>query len=81
MTRHTVSRTVQVKSGRTYVDTYKSTDYEEVYRNLSSELTAKYINKCTWVKRIIRTPNYNGTDTIVVYYDNDSRSKYIVESR
>lgn len=74
-----ISRVVEVKEGRKWSISRIVNDAAEIYRALSDDLAAKYINKAAYVKRITRACNYNGTQTITVLYDNGVRSLYTVE--
>lgn len=51
-----------------------------IYTSLASDLLAKKVHKCTYITRITDRSNYDGTRTIVVYYDNGTKSVYIVKA-
>ena len=51
--------------------TWETTNRGQVYESLAGELIAKKMNACTYIKRIKRTQNYDGTVTITVYYADD----------
>ena len=74
-----ISRTVERKTGRAWSATYTTTDATTIYKDLAHDLQAKYIHRASYVKRITDRCNYDGTRTITVTYDNDTRSIYIVE--
>lgn len=59
-------------------DEYTCTDPATVYSRLAGALIAKKLNKCTYVTRIKRVNNYDGTQTITVNYCNDCRSIFVV---
>ena len=68
------------KEGEKYVVTFTCfNDPERMYRDLSSELIAKKINACRWIKSIKRTPLFNGFDHITVTYDHGGRRIYTVK--
>lgn len=52
----------------------------KIYKSLASDLLAKKVHKCTYINRICDRSNYDGTRTITVYYDNGTKSVYIVEA-
>lgn len=54
------------------------TNREDIYRSLADDLISKKICGCLYIKRITRRNNYDGTQTINVYYDNDVMREYIV---
>lgn len=77
MTRE-IKKEVQVKQGRNWVAGYTSLNAADVYSDLSHDLIAKKLNSCTYIKSIKRTNNYDGTQTITVNYDNETRSIYTI---
>ena len=50
-----------------------------VYKHLAYDLLWKFMHKSPMYKRITRKTNYNGTQTIVVTYDNGVRSTYTIQ--
>lgn len=68
------------KEGRTYTETWRSENPEEVYERLSHSLIAKKLNNCGWIRSIKRVPLYNGFDRITVTHDNGGRDVYTVAS-
>lgn len=74
-------KTVEIKEGKKWVETLVITDEKEVYDNLAHDMISKKINNCQWIKSIKRIPNYNGSQTIKVTYDNDVRATYIISDR
>ena len=76
----TIKRIAQKKAGKTWVGTYTDTDIASVYKSLSHDLIAKKINACTYIKSIKRIQNYDGTNTIIVTYDNNVRSVYTIDN-
>lgn len=75
-------RVVEVKRNGKYVrEEYVEQSGEEVYRHLANDLIAKKLNECRWIRSIRRRNNYDGTQTIVVSYDNDVRAIYTIECR
>lgn len=75
-----ISRTAQKKRGGKWIDTYRTTDTCEVYRSLSHDLINRKLCQCRYITRITRRSNYDGTQTVIVNYDNDVRSVYVVKN-
>lgn len=73
-----ISRVVEVKEGKKYVESMRQTDPATVYEYLSKELIAKKINQCTYIRSIKRQNNYDGTQNITVTYDNNVRAIYTI---
>lgn len=73
-------RVMEVKENGKYTPTYETTDKTDVLEWLTSDLIGKYMHKATYIKRIQDKPNYDGTRTITVYYNNNSRSIYTVKA-
>lgn len=73
-----ISKTTYVKEGRTWEKSYTTNNSTEVYESLALDLINKKIHACTFIKSIKRTPNYDGTQTITVTYDNNCKTVYIV---
>ena len=80
MDNNIIKRIAQKKTGKTWVNTYIDTCPGTVYKSLSHDLIAKKINACTYIKSIKRIQNYDGTNTIIVTYDNNVRSVYTIEN-
>lgn len=74
----TISRKYEKKDGNKYIETYYSEDKNYVNECFMHALRAKYIHKCTYIKKIIRNNNYDGTETYKIYYDNGGRETYII---
>jgi hypothetical protein len=70
----------EVKHGKKWIPENEITEETLVYKYLSNDLIAKKLNQCSYIKTIKRTPNYDGTQTIVVTYNNDCRSIYTVKN-
>jgi hypothetical protein len=67
------------KEGKKWVyDHYICTDPATVYSRLAGALIAKKLNKCTYITRIKRVNNYDGTQTITITQDNGYRMVFIV---
>lgn len=75
-----IRRVSYEKKGNTWKEVFTDTDRESVYKWLASDLTAKYINKCTYITRIKRQSNYDGTANITIWYDNNVKNVFTVES-
>ena len=73
-----IKKTIEIKEGKKWVESRVITDEKEVYDNLAHGRISKKINCCQWIKSIKRIPNYNGSQTIKVTYDNDARATYII---
>jgi hypothetical protein len=73
-----IKREFQIKSGNKWHTTFEVTDPENVLGNLSHDLIAKKLNACTYIRSIKRTNNYDGTQTIVVTYENVTRNVYTI---
>ena len=75
-----IQRICEVKQGNKYVVTFTETDENEVYRWLASDLINKKLCECRYIKRIVRNSNYDETQDIIVYYDNNVRNTYTVKN-
>ena len=73
-----IKREFQVKHGRKWGTEYEYTDHASIYEWLVHDLVAKKINACTYIRSIKRTNNYDGTQTIVVTYDGNTRNIYTI---
>ena len=76
----TIKRIAQKKDGKTWVNTYVDNDIASVYKSLSHDLIAKKINACTYIKSIKRIQNDDGTNTIIVTYEYNTRSVYTIDN-
>lgn len=74
----TIQKTVEVKEGRSWRPSYTETNETEIYKSLATDLINKKIHAAAYIKSIKRTPNYDGTQNIIVAYDNDCRAVYTV---
>lgn len=77
----TIKKTVEVKDGRSWKVNYTETNETEIYKSLAMDIINKKIQAAAYIKRIKRTSNYDGTQNIIVTYDNDCRAVYTVASR
>jgi hypothetical protein len=75
-----IKMTVYVKEGKKYNASRYCIDREAVYAALASDLINKKILKASYISRIVRFSNYDGTQTVKVFYDNGVMCEYIVES-
>lgn len=73
-----VSRKAYRKIGKAWNETYSTTDALEVYRAFSVDMRYKFLHKSAYIRRTTDKNNYDGTRTIVFYYDNDCKSVYII---
>lgn len=53
---------------------------EYLCEKLMEEMKEKYLCKATWVKNIKRENRFNGTEKVIVTYDNGYRTIYTIES-
>ncbi len=74
-----IKRVIYKKDNNKWCETMTVTDEQTIYKALATDLVAKKIHKCLWIKSIREYSNYDGTRTITVYYDNDCKSVYTVE--
>ena len=74
-----IARICFVKEGNTWKQTFKETDVARVEHSLLNDLVAKKMHKCTYVKSIKESCNYDGTRTFTIYYDNNVKNVYTVE--
>ena len=75
-----ISLTNYIKSGKTWIESGHYTDPAVIYERLSDALIAKKINCCSYINGIKRNNNYDGTQTITIYYCNDVKAVYVVPS-
>lgn len=75
-----ISRTVEVKEGRTWTVHHIDTDPALVYESLSHDLINKKICSASYIVRIERVNMYDGTQKITVTYNNACRSVYRVKN-
>jgi hypothetical protein len=68
----------EVKNGKKWEQTNIDTDILSVYQSLANDLIAKKLNQCSYIKSIKRIPLYNGTQKIIVTYNNNCRCIYEV---
>lgn len=73
-----INRVIQIKTGKKWTTSHTDTNPESIYQSLARDLIAKKINSCSYIRAIKRIQNYDGTITITVNYDNDTRSVYTV---
>lgn len=71
----------QQKEGRKYITKYTNTNREEVYQSLALDLINKKVIGSDCISRIERKPRYDGTQKIIVTYDNGWRTVYEIENR
>lgn len=71
---------IEIKNGKTWEVSNVITNEVDIYKNLSCDLINKKLNNCSYIKTIKRTPNYDGTQSITVNYNNDTRAVYTVKN-
>ena len=74
-----IARICFVKEGKTWKETYKTTDVKEVEKQLLSDIVAKKMHGCTYIKSIKEICNYDGTRTFTIYFNNNTKNVYTVE--
>lgn len=72
-------RELQVRQGKSWTTTYTTDNETDIFKSLSNDLIAKKLCNCTYIRSIKRIQNYNGTITIIVTYDNETRSIYTIQ--
>ena len=72
-------RIMQEKQGKQWIDTFTSDNAIDVYKWLCSDLIAKKLNQCTYIKSIKRTPLYDGTQQIIINYSSTRRAVFIID--
>lgn len=75
-----INLVIEIKNGKKWVKDTVFTDETLVYKYLANDLISKKLNGCTYIKTIKRVPNYDGTQTIIVTFNNDTRSIYTVKN-
>lgn len=74
-----ISRVAYKKDGSRWVEVFRETNAHQVNKDLMHDVINKKIHCCKYIKSIKYTPNYDGTSTYTVYYDNNTKSVYTVE--
>jgi hypothetical protein len=72
--------TIYTKERNEWRKSLEICDPLEIYQRLASDLIAKKINACLYIKKIERGNLYNGTQKIIIYYDNGVKAVYIVKN-
>ena len=75
-----ISKTVEIKKGNAWSVTAHTEHVETVYTSYARDLQAKYLHKCTYIKKVVRKPLYNGFDKVIFYHNNGVRVTYIVHT-
>lgn len=75
-----INLVMEIKNGKKWTQSMVITDETLVYKYLTNDLISKKLNGCTYIKTIKRVPNYDGTQTITVTFNNDTRSVYTVKN-
>lgn len=78
MKAYEIKKVIEIKDGKKWIISRTVTDPETVYTSLAHDLIAKKINACLYIKTIRRIPNYNGSQNIIITYDNNVRATYTV---
>lgn len=74
-----ISRAYEKKEGRKYIETYRTEDENQVYKDFANEIMYKLVFKCPEYKSMKQYSNYDGTRTVIFYQDN-GRSIYIIKA-
>lgn len=74
-----IYRIAEKKENNAWIKCYETFNETEIYKSLCTDLIAKKINQCRYIKTIKRIQNYDGTITIIVNYDNNTRSVYRIK--
>lgn len=74
-----IKRVVYNKDNSKWREVMTVTNKEDIYKSLATDIIAKKIHKCLWIKSIRDVSNYDGTRNITVYYDNECKCVYTVE--
>lgn len=69
----------QIKQGRNYITEMTVTEPVDIYNSLMHDLIAKKLHNASYIRSITDKPNYDGTRTITVAYDNACRRVYRVK--
>jgi hypothetical protein len=72
-------RITYTKAGKKWTESARTYSASVVKDFLLSDLIAKKINKCTYIKSIKKVCLYNGFNRFIVYYDNGVKSEYIIK--
>lgn len=73
----------QIKENGVYRTDWELTvcDFESIYSSLVYDLINKKIHKASYIRSIKRVSNYDGTQDIIVTYDNNVRRIYTIANR
>ena len=79
MKNNRIMKTVQIKQGKKWIESYTDTNAKNVFESFTGDLVAKKIDHADFVKSIRKTQNlYNGFYKYVVTYSNGVRAVYII---
>ena len=79
MKNNRIMKTVQVKQGKKWIESYTDTNAKNVFESFACDLVAKKIDHADFVKSFRKTQNlYNGFYKYVVTYSNGVRAVYII---
>lgn len=75
------SKIIEKKSGRNWVEDPNLTTFDaaRIHEHLMHDLIAKKLHACQYITGIKYRPNYDGTRTITITYDNGVRAVYTIE--
>ena len=72
-------RVFEVKEGKTWKETFRTENLEQIYKDLAQELLNCKVFKSQYYKKMTQNSNYDGTRTIT-FYQNNGRSVYTVKA-
>lgn len=72
-------RIFETKEGKTWKETFRTEDTEQIYKDLAQELLNCKVFKSTYYRKMTQRNNYDGTRTITFYQD-IGRSVYTVKA-
>ena len=67
-----------IKKGRTWEESFSTTDQRAVYQLLAQAMIRKYVHRAAGILRVMERNNYDGTRTVTIYYDSNCKSEYTV---
>ena len=76
--------TIEVKRGNKYQESCQYTEVlnrDYIHERLANDLLHHYVHKARYITRISDRSNYDGTRTVTVNYDNDTRAVYVINNR
>ena len=79
MDNNRIMKTIQIKQGKKWIESYTDTNAQNVFESFIGDLVAKKFDHADFVKSIRRAQVlYNGFYKYVVTYSNGVRAIYII---